>query len=82
MKRLSFLHLRVRAERQCTVRNEPLYDLPTLEQQNVHKEESQHYVNLPRHQKEVKMSAMQKRHVKPVASGIKLENNPAYGITA
>ena len=83
MKRLSFLYFHVRAERQCTIRNEPLYDIPTLERQGVQKQESPHYVNFPRHQKEVKMSAAQKRHAKPVASAndIKLESNPSYQTT-
>ena len=70
----------LRAERQQSVKNDPVYEIPTLERQAAQKQELSGYVNLPQRQKGVKMSFAQKRHAKSNdgAGDIKLEDNPSY----
>ena len=74
------MYLCIRAERQQMHKNDPVYEIPTLERQAATKEESSHYVNLPQRQKEAKMPITPKRRVKQNdgASDIKLEENPSY----
>ena len=63
-------------------KNDPVYEIPTLERQAATKEESSHYVNLPQRQKEAKVPITPKRRVKSDRddgiSDIKLEDNPSY----
>ena len=63
-----------------TTKNEPLYDIPTLERQTEQKQGSCQYVNMPQRQKEKKLPPMHKRHAKPDAQ-IQLEQNPSYHTT-
>ena len=67
-------YIRIRVEKQQGVKNDPVYETPTLERQAAQKQESPHYVNLPQRQ------VIQKRRVKPNdgTSDIKLEDNPSY----
>ena len=68
------MYVHIRVERQRAVKNDPVYEIPTLERQSAQKQESPHYVNLPQRQ------VTQKRRVKPDdgTSDIKLEDNPSY----
>ena len=69
-----YIHIYIRFERQRAVKNDSIYEIPTLERQAAQKQKSSHYVNLPQRQ------VTQKRRVKPDdgTSDIKLEDNPSY----
>ena len=68
------IYVHIRFERQRAVKNDPIYEIPTLERQAAQKQKSSHYVNLPQRQ------VTQKKRVKPDdgTSDIKLEDNPSY----
>ena len=63
---------------QYTTRSEPVYDVPTLQRQEL--EQKEDYVNLPQQQRDVELSSIRKKHIKSDAdtADLKLEGNPSY----
>ena len=75
------MYMPFRAEdSQYTTRSEPVYEIPTQEQEDDQKED---YVNLPQHHKAVELPTIRKKHIRSDANmaDIKLEGNPSYHTT-